>query len=167
MTFVQANEQWLGAVPADWPSSCIRNVAQFSPGYSDGSATPDELCTVVPMELLSQDEKTGVSSLRAFEDITGGLTLFEAGDVLSAKITPCMENGKGAFVESLPTRYAFGSTEFHVLRSVNAYNLWTLQSEGHPRIGGDLTSLVPNPYEADAARQVVQLPRDIEAVRRC
>ena len=33
-----------------------------------------------------------------------------------AKITPCMENGKGAFVRHLPTSYAFGSTEFHVLR---------------------------------------------------
>jgi restriction endonuclease S subunit len=27
-----------------------------------------------------------------------------------------MENGKGAFIRSLPTRYAVGSTEFHVLR---------------------------------------------------
>jgi type I restriction enzyme S subunit len=30
-----------------------------------------------------------------------------------------MENGKGAFVRQLPTRYAFGSTEFHVLRAGN------------------------------------------------
>ena len=51
-----------------------------------------------------------------FKDVSSGLTVFERGDVLFAKITPCMENGKGAFVDSLPTRYAFGSTEFHVLR---------------------------------------------------
>jgi type I restriction enzyme S subunit len=51
-----------------------------------------------------------------FNDVTKGLTLFENGDVLFAKITPCMENGKGAYVENLSTRYAFGSTEFHVLR---------------------------------------------------
>jgi type I restriction enzyme, S subunit len=44
------------------------------------------------------------------------LTLFENGDVIFAKITPCMENGKGAFVTALPTKFAFGSTEFHVLR---------------------------------------------------
>jgi len=68
------------------------------------------------MEFLSIDGEIVVSTVQPFEDISDGLTLFEAGDVLFAKITPCMENGKGAFVESLPTRYAFGSTEFHVLR---------------------------------------------------
>jgi type I restriction enzyme S subunit len=120
MMFVQANEPWLGAVPADWPSSRIRNVARLSPGYSDGAPMPDELCTVIPMERLLEDGKIDVSSLEAFNEITSGLTLFEAGDVLFAKITPCMENGKGAFVEGLPTKYAFGSTEFHVLRSVGA-----------------------------------------------
>jgi type I restriction enzyme S subunit len=56
------------------------------------------------------------------EDISTGLPLFEKGDVLFAKITPCMENGKGAFVRQLPTRYAFGSTEFHVLRAGNKVN---------------------------------------------
>jgi len=68
------------------------------------------------MESLSESGEIDVSNQQPFEDIQGGLTLFEPGDVLFAKITPCMENGKGAFVDSLPTRYAFGSTEFHVLR---------------------------------------------------
>jgi type I restriction enzyme S subunit len=122
MNVVPTNEPWLDTVPADWPSSRVRNVAQLSPGYSDGAPASDELCTVVPMELLSETGTIDTSSLQAFEDITGGLTLFEAGDVLFAKITPCMENGKGAFVEKLPTRYAFGSTEFHVLRPNHAVN---------------------------------------------
>jgi len=68
------------------------------------------------MELLSDDGAIDVSTQQPFEEISTGLPLFEEGDVLFAKITPCMENGKGAFVGQLPTRYAFGSTEFHVLR---------------------------------------------------
>lgn len=88
----------------------------MSPDYSDGPPTNDVLCTVVPMECLSESGAIDTTDLQAFEDISSGLTLFEEGDVLFAKITPCMENGKGAFVKSLPTRYAFGSTEFHVLR---------------------------------------------------
>lgn len=72
------------------------------------------------MELLSEAGVIGVTSLRPVEEVNGELTLFEEGDVLFAKITPCMENGKGAFVTSLPTRYAFGSTEFHVLRPYHA-----------------------------------------------
>ena len=67
------------------------------------------------MELLYDNGTIDVSNHVAFDDIQSGLTLFEEGDVLFAKITPCMENGKGCFVENLPTRYAFGSTEFHVL----------------------------------------------------
>ena len=44
---------------------------------------------------------------------------FKNGDSLFARITPCLENGKTAFVAFLPTEddVAFGSTEFIVLRS--------------------------------------------------
>ena len=44
---------------------------------------------------------------------------FKNGDTIFARITPCLENGKTAFVEFLPTpeAVAFGSTEFIVLRS--------------------------------------------------
>ncbi len=116
MTLVDSNAPWLGQVSADWIRSRIRNVAALSPSYSDTPPTGDEPCTIVPMELLSEDGKIDVSNQQSVEGAQSGLTLFEEGDVLFAKITPCMENGKGAFVSQLPTRYAFGSTEFHVLR---------------------------------------------------
>ena len=42
---------------------------------------------------------------------------FENGDVLFARITPCMENGKAAIVSDISNNeVAFGSTEFIVLR---------------------------------------------------
>jgi type I restriction enzyme S subunit len=116
MKLVEANEPWLGKVPRDWERSRIRNEAILSPGFSSGLPTPTETCAVVPMESLSTDGAIDFSNQQSFEDIPSGLTLFERADVLFAKITPCMENGKGAFVSELPTRYAFGSTEFHVLR---------------------------------------------------
>ena len=68
------------------------------------------------MELLSVDGTIDVTNQQPFDEVTAGLNLFEQGDALFAKITPCMENGKGALVRELPTRYGFGSTEFHVLR---------------------------------------------------
>jgi type I restriction enzyme S subunit len=111
-----AGLNWLSEVPSHWSLSRIRNVAKLSPGYSGKPPVSDEECTVVPMELLYNDGSLDTTLRQPLEDISGGLTMFEAGDVLFAKITPCMENGKGAFVEKLPTRYAFGSTEFHVLR---------------------------------------------------
>ena len=45
-----------------------------------------------------------------------GYCSFMEGDVLLAKITPCLENGKGALVKNLYGGKGVGSTEFHVLR---------------------------------------------------
>ena len=46
-----------------------------------------------------------------------GYTAFSDDDVLFAKITPCMENGKAALASGLAGGRGFGSTEFHVLRA--------------------------------------------------
>ena len=119
MTANQPVDLWLDKMPSDWQRSRIRNVAALSPNYSQTRPAMDELCTVVPMELLSNDGAIDLSIQQPLDEISTGLPLFETSDVLFAKITPCMENGKGAYVGQLPTRYAFGSTEFHVLRPGN------------------------------------------------
>lgn len=49
----------------------------------------------------------------------GGYTNFRDNDVLIAKITPCMENGKCAIAQSLENGLGLGSTEFHVFRTDN------------------------------------------------
>ncbi len=53
---------------------------------------------------------------RRLDEVRRGYTAFREGDVLFAKITPCMENGKSAVALSLSSEIGFGSTEFHVLR---------------------------------------------------
>lgn len=75
-----------------------------------------DLCTVIPMVAVSESGEISTDLVQEFNSISGGLTNFELGDIIFAKITPCMENGKGAYITALPTKYAFGSTEFHVLR---------------------------------------------------
>ena len=46
-------------------------------------------------------------------------TRFRNGDTLLARITPCLENGKTAFVQSLEAdTVGWGSTEFIVLRAI-------------------------------------------------
>jgi hypothetical protein len=54
---------------------------------------------------------------RKLKDVNNGFTFFNNGDVLVAKITPCFENGKGAFISNMKYPAGFGSTEFHVLRA--------------------------------------------------
>jgi type I restriction enzyme S subunit len=54
---------------------------------------------------------------KVFSAVRSGFTRFIESDVLFAKITPCMENGKGAIAEGLTNGAGCGSTEFHVLRA--------------------------------------------------
>jgi type I restriction enzyme, S subunit len=48
--------------------------------------------------------------------LKGSYTPFINGDVIFAKVTPCMENGKIAIVDNLKNGIGFGSSEFHVIR---------------------------------------------------
>src|SRR5690606_30258063 len=73
--------------------------------------------------MLAVEAGTGrmdVSGRRPFAEVKSGFTPFASGDVLFAKITPCMENGKMAVVPDLPHGVGFGSTEFSVLRPTAA-----------------------------------------------
>lgn len=49
-------------------------------------------------------------------EVKKGYTPFIDGDLLIAKITPCMENGKVVIAERLRNGVGYGSTEFHVIR---------------------------------------------------
>ena len=64
---------------------------------------------------------------------SAGYTYFEDNDVIFAKITPCMENGKGAIAVNLKNGIGFGSTEYHILRPVygisNSYWIYYLTSD--------------------------------------
>jgi type I restriction enzyme S subunit len=65
-----------------------------------------------------------------------GFTRFQNNDVLFAKITPCMENGKGCLVTNLQSSVGLGSTEFHVLRpkeGVNCVFLWAISQSASLR----------------------------------
>ena len=107
---------WLGRIPSTWHSQRIKDVTKLSPGFSAGKPTIADLCTVIPMEAVSKNGEISTDQGQEFNSISDGLTNFEVGDIIFAKITPCMENGKGAYITALPTKYAFESTEFHVLR---------------------------------------------------
>lgn len=74
------------------------------------------LVSFVAMPDVSEDGRINVGTYRTCGEVKKGFTNFKEGDVLFAKITPCMENGKGALATGLKNGLGFGSTEFHVLR---------------------------------------------------
>ncbi|NEO34522.1 MAG: type I restriction endonuclease subunit S, partial [Symploca sp. SIO3C6] len=56
------------------------------------------------------------SEIRQLATVKKGFTHFADGDVLMAKITPSMENGKAAIACNLVNSLGCGSTELHVIR---------------------------------------------------
>jgi type I restriction enzyme S subunit len=78
--------------------------------------SPNEAVTFLPMASVSEEGRIIASEESLIGTVIKGYRYFEQGDVLLAKITPCMENGKAAFVEDISHKIGFGSTEFHVLR---------------------------------------------------
>ncbi|MCX7732736.1 MAG: restriction endonuclease subunit S [candidate division WOR-3 bacterium] len=105
-------------LPEGWKLTKISEVCEINPRIpKEFQRLPEALTTFVPMAAV--DEKTG-SILNAktvpYHKVAKGYTYFEENDVLFAKITPCMQNGKHAIARDLIDGIGFGSTEFHVLR---------------------------------------------------
>lgn len=104
-------------LPQGWKFESLGKVATLNrpkPKYFKQST---EEVSFVPMEKV--EESTGNilldKKISHAEGQRRSLTYFENGDIIFAKITPCMENGKFALAEKLVGGCAYGSTEFHVL----------------------------------------------------
>ena len=108
-----------------WEQCSLSDVCTVNPKKADTKDLPDELeVSFFPMPALSEiyGEITD-SQTRLLKEVRSGFTNFSEGDVVFAKITPCMENGKSAVVGKLVNDIGYGTTEFFVLRcSDRLYN---------------------------------------------
>ena len=78
-----------------------------------------DMVSFVPMPSVSENGHLVDVADEEYGKVKKGFTYFENNDVLFAKITPCMENGKGTIAQDLTNGIGMGSTEFHVLRPIN------------------------------------------------
>jgi type I restriction enzyme S subunit len=98
------------------PTVKLGEICEINPA-TDYDFDPEDPCSFVPMEALDDiDARIARIATRPFREVAKGYTPFAESDVIVAKITPCMENGKCAIGRRLRSG-AFGSTEFHVLRA--------------------------------------------------
>jgi type I restriction enzyme S subunit len=110
--------EWLGAIPKHWEVKRLKNIADINSTkqevkYDD---VKDLEIVFLPMENVSENGAIDNSDKRKASEIWEGFTYFKKNDVIIAKITPCFENGKGAWLNSLESEFGFGSTEFHTVR---------------------------------------------------
>ena len=94
----------------------LGDCCQINPRRPSVSISDSDLVSFVPMPAVNEDGYIDGATNEEYGKVKKGFTYFENNDVLFAKITPCMENGKGAIAEALTNGIGMGSTEFHVLR---------------------------------------------------
>ena len=94
----------------------LGDCCHINPRRSNISLNDNEMVSFVPMPAVNENGYIDGATDEEYGKVKKGFTYFENGDVLFAKITPCMENGKGAVAEGLTNGIGMGSTEFHVLR---------------------------------------------------
>lgn len=114
-------------LPKGWRWEKIDNIAKVNkPRKKKTAASLDESTSFVPMD--SVDDVTGritKTLFRPYKELGQSYTYFENGDIIFAKITPCMQNGKCAIVEGMKDGFGFGSSEYIVLTPVKElYTRW-------------------------------------------
>lgn len=116
-------ETELGEIPQEWNVGPLSDILYVNPKASATNLSDPSEVSFLPMENVSESGRIIQKIRKRLGEVKVGYTSFKEEDVLFAKITPCMQNGKGALARGLINGVGFGSTEFHVLRA---------KDTGHP-----------------------------------
>lgn len=101
-------------LPSTWKVGQLRDIATINPQRS--AVADDTAVSFVSMDMVSEEGGIVEQETRVYSEVRNGYTHFANGDILLAKITPCLENGKGALAQDLVNGIGCGSTEFIVIR---------------------------------------------------
>jgi len=97
-------------VPEDWNVVAFEEAIELNPRYTKPDDGPFDY---LPMDAVDENKQT-IEYWTEREKGNCTTTWFKNGDTVYAKITPCTENGKIAFIQGLSTEVGSGSTEFLV-----------------------------------------------------
>lgn len=98
------------------PKANLSSIADVNPSIPSNLNDNEQEVSFLTMADVSEEGAIINHQKRRLKEVRKGFTYFGEGDTLFAKITPCMENGKGTIALNLFNGIGFGSTEFHVLR---------------------------------------------------
>ena len=114
----------------NWKKIFLSDCCIINPKKNEIKLDDNFSLSFIGMADVSEKGKINTSNIKLYKEVKNGFTYFKENDVLFAKITPCMENGKGGIAKNLYNKIGFGSTEFHVLRPIenisNSYWLYCL-----------------------------------------
>jgi len=113
---VPLKETEIGPMPEHWNTTCLADVCNPTKARRQIRPLPDARIPFIPMSLLPYDGgETTQWEMRTPDEVRSGVP-FADGDVLLAKITPCLENGKLALARNIPGGLGMTSTEVYPLQ---------------------------------------------------
>lgn len=112
-----AHQKELLLPSTSFPMEKLKNCVFINPLTLFKGTKKDMQVTFIPMENVSAIYGEADTSQVGNIEESNGYTRFLENDLIWAKITPCMQNGKSAVVSNLVNGIGFGSTEFHVFRA--------------------------------------------------
>ena len=89
----------------------------------------------IPMPLIQEGYTNNhKSEIRLWKKVKTGYTHFAENDIAIAKITPCFENKKSVVFKNLSNGYGAGTTELHIIRTLEntvlpEYVLWYIKRD--------------------------------------
>lgn len=119
------NTKIVDGVPEGWNWCKLEDAIQLDPKVT---LTKERMKPFIPMSALSTSSMV-LDESQFTETTSNSGSKFQNGDTLLARITPCLENGKTAYVSGLKSdEGAVGSTEYIVMRAktINSYMVYLL-----------------------------------------
>ena len=172
-------------LPSTWRRVRLGDICEINPRLPDELIIADDTkVSFLPMAAVDEAFGKIISGeIRLFNEVKKGFTPFVENDVLFAKITPSMENGKATIARNLKNCIGFGSTEFHVIRCSDqvlpeyvfyfirqpSFRLWAkssfVGSAGQQRVPADflirMSLLLPTLPEQ---QRIVEILKQAEAI---
>lgn len=107
----------IGPLPEGWSRATIGEISVVNPRSFEREPDAEDRVSFLPMQAIHEgDGHLDLNEERPWREVNRGYTRFQEGDVIFAKITPCMENGKVSVAHGLKGGRAAGTTELHVFR---------------------------------------------------
>ena len=99
-----------------YPNVKLSEIAYINPITLFSNLDDEDMISYIPMESIEESRGEIISSENKKVKESKGYTKFQENDLLWAKITPCMQNGKSAVARNLTNGVGCGSTEFYIVR---------------------------------------------------
>ncbi|WP_165071287.1 restriction endonuclease subunit S [Desulfovibrio sp. ZJ200] len=112
---------WIGEIPEGWETKRLKFICTINPMVNIDDINPETEVSFLPMENIKYGYFVN-TIIKNFSEYCSSYNIFNDGDILLAKVTPCFENGNIAIANNLKNCIGFGTSEIFVVRVNNIDN---------------------------------------------